>query len=604
MDRLPTPKLWTLVCLGLASGAAACGGDDITLPSEGQAAHIEVVAGNNQSAPANSQLQPVVVKVTDSRGRLVVGAPVEFSLAEGSEGASITPTSAPTGPDGLASATITLGTQVGQMTGQAKLAGEDVTAGFVATALPSNANIIQPVSGDLQAGPVGSTLEAPLVVRVTDTFGNPIPNVTIAWSVTGGGSVSEETTQTGSDGQTSVQRTLGSTAGQQTTLASAQGLVGSPVTFTHTATAGNAARVRVVSGNGQQAPPGTQLPEPLVVQVLDAENNPIPNLAVAWIIGEGGGSVSPETSTTDGQGMASSQWTLGPGPGRNTVSAVVSGVGVAGFNATATKASSSVAIVSHQPEPSAPGQPVAVQVQVTGSAGTPSGTVTVTGDGASPCTITLASGTGTCTLTFGSPGNRSITATYSGDAIFNGNSVEVNHRVEVANGAPTAAFEPPSCTAGQPCQFTDGSSDDGSIVSWNWSFGDGGSSTAEDPSHVYGTAGSFSVTLTVTDDKGATNSVTHNVNVAAAPPPNSPPSASFTHADCTAGVECQFNDTSTDDKQIVSWHWDFGDFTSPSNAQNPTHSYTVGAGFPYQVTLTVTDNEGATSSVTQTVIVQ
>jgi PKD repeat protein len=604
MDRLHTPKLWTLVCLGLASGAAACGGDDITLPSEGQAAHIEVVAGNNQSAPANSQLQPVVVKVTDSRGRLVVGAPVEFSLGEGSEGASITPTSAPTGPDGLASATITLGTQVGQMTGQAKLAGEDVTAGFVATALPSNANIIQPVSGDLQAGPVGSTLEAPLVVRVTDTFGNPIPNVTIAWSVTGGGSVSEETTQTGSDGQTSVQRTLGSTAGQQTTLASAQGLVGSPVTFTHTATAGNAARVRVVSGNGQQATPGTQLPEPLVVQVLDADNNPIPGRAVTWIIGEGGGSVSPETSTTDGQGMASSQWTLGPGPGRNTVSAVVSGVGVAGFNATASKASSSVAIVSHQPEPSAPGQGVVVQVQVTGSAGTPSGTVTVTGDGAAPCTITLAGGTGTCTLTFGSPGNRSITAMYSGDAIFNGNSAEVNHRVEVANGAPTAAFEPPSCTAGQPCQFTDGSSDDGNIVSWNWSFGDGGSSNAEDPSHVYGTAGSFSVTLTVTDDKGATNSVTHNVNVAAAPPPNSPPSASFTHADCTAGVECQFNDTSTDDKQIVSWHWDFGDFTSPSNAQNPTHSYTVGAGFPYQVTLTVTDNEGATSSVTQTVTVQ
>jgi PKD repeat protein len=207
-------------------------------------------------------------------------------------------------------------------------------------------------------------------------------------------------------------------------------------------------------------------------------------------------------------------------------------------------------------------------------------------------------------LTFGSPGNRSITATYAGDAVFNGNSAEVNHRVEVANGAPTAAFSPPSCTEDQPCQFNDASSDDGSVVSWNWSFGDGGSSNAEDPSHVFGTAGSFPVTLTVTDDKGATNSVTHDVNVAAAPPPNSPPSASFTHADCSAGVECQFTDTSTDDKQIVAWQWDFGDFTALSNEQNPRHTYTVGAGFPYQVTLTVTDNEGATSSVTQTVIVQ
>lgn len=599
-----TPKLWTLVCLGLASGAAACGGDDITLPSEGQAAHIVVVLGDSQAAPANTQLpQPVIFEVTDTRGRLVIGAPVEFLLGEGSEGGSINPTTANTGPDGRASATVTLGTRVGQMTGQAKLADQDVAAGFVATALPSNANILQPVSGNLQAGPVGSMLEAPLVVRVTDNFGNPIPNVTIAWSVTGGGSVSEETTQTGINGETSVLRTLGSTAGQQTTVASAQGLVGSPVTFTQTATAGNAARVRVVSGNGQQAPPGTQLPEPLVVQVLDADNNPIPNLAVAWIIGEGGGSVSPETSPTDGEGRASSQWTLGPAPGRNTLSAVVSGVGVAGFNATASKASSSVAIVSHQPEPSGPGQAVAVQVQVTGSAGTPSGTVTVTGEGAAPCTITLAGGSGTCSLTFGSAGNPRIDATYNGDGIFNGSSAHVNHRVDTPNGAPTAAFAPPSCVEDQPCQFTDGSSDgDGNVVAWTWDFNDGQSSGDKNPSHTYANPGTYNVKLTVRDDDGATAEVTQAVNVGAAPPPNSPPSASFTHADCTAGVECQFTDTSTDDKQVVSWHWDFGDFTS-SDAQNPTHAYTVGAGFTYQVTLTVTDNEGATNSVTQGVTV-
>jgi PKD repeat protein len=261
-----------------------------------------------------------------------------------------------------------------------------------------------------------------------------------------------------------------------------------------------------------------------VVQVLDAANNPIVGRAVAWVIGEGGGSVNPETSTTDGEGKASTQWTLGSAPGRNTVSAVVSGVGVAGFNATAGKASSTVAISSHQPEPSAPGQAVEVQVQVTGSGGTPSGTVTVTGDGAAPCTITLAGGTGACSLTFGSPGNRSITATYGGDAVFNGNSAEVTHRVEVANAAPTAAFSPPSCTAGQPCQFTDGSSDsDGNVVAWAWTFGGGGSSNEQNPSHVFGAAGSFPVTLAVTDDKGATNSVTHDVSVAAAP--NSPPVA-------------------------------------------------------------------------------
>jgi PKD repeat protein len=284
------------------------------------------------------------------------------------------------------------------------------------------------------------------------------------------------------------------------------------------------------------------------------------------------------------------------------VTAVVSGVGIAAFSATATKTATSLSIVSHQPEPSAPGQAVEVRVQVNGSGGTPSGTVSVTGDGASPCTITLASGSGACSLTFGSAGNQRITATYNGDATFNGSSQHVNHRVEAPNAAPTAAFDPPSCTEGQPCEFDDKSSDDGQIVSWNWNFGDGGSSGQEDPTYLYEAAGTFSVTLTVTDDRGATSSVTHQLTVSDAPPTNNPPSASFTHDECTAGVECQFTDTSTDDKQITAWHWDFGDFTS-SDLQHPTHAYTVGAGFTYQVTLTVTDSDGATNSVTQDVTV-
>jgi hypothetical protein len=100
---------------------------------------------------------------------------------------------------------------------------------------PTASSRIEKVSGDPQSGQVGTTLTAPLVVRVTDGAGAAVAGVVITWSVTGGGSVSAATTPTGTDGQASVTRTLGGTAGEQKTVATADGLAGSPVTFTHTA---------------------------------------------------------------------------------------------------------------------------------------------------------------------------------------------------------------------------------------------------------------------------------------------------------------------------------------------------------------------------------
>lgn len=80
------------------------------------------------------------------------------------------------------------------------------------------------------------------------------------------------------------------------------------------------------------------------------------------------------------------------------------------------------------------------------------------------------------------------------------------------NAAPTASFTY-ACT-GLVCAFTDGSSDsDGSISSRSWSFGDGASSTATNPSHTYAAGGTFTVSLTVTDDGGATGSTSQSVTV-------------------------------------------------------------------------------------------
>jgi subtilisin family serine protease len=80
------------------------------------------------------------------------------------------------------------------------------------------------------------------------------------------------------------------------------------------------------------------------------------------------------------------------------------------------------------------------------------------------------------------------------------------------NAPPTASFTY-SCSD-LTCQFTDTSTDtDGNVVAWSWNFGDGATSTAQNPSRAYGTAGSYTVTLMVTDNAGATNSTSQNVTV-------------------------------------------------------------------------------------------
>ena len=107
------------------------------------------------------------------------------------------------------------------------------------------------------------------------------------------------------------------------------------------------------------------------------------------------------------------------------------------------------------------------------------------------------------------------------------------------------------------------------------------------------------MTLTVTDNQGATGSVSHTVTVTAPPPPNQPPVAAFTSS-CTLLV-CTFTSTSSDpDGSITGYRWTFGDGGTAAD-QNPTHVYTAPGS--YTVTLTVTDNQGATDNVSHTVTV-
>jgi len=165
----------------------------------------------------------------------------------------------------------------------------------------------------------------------------------------------------------------------------------------------------------------------------------------------------------------------------------------------------------------------------------------------------------------------------------------------VANliATPTFGITPLTVT------FIDASTSYDGIVSWLWDFGDGKNSTAPNPNHNY-SLGSFTVSLTVKEEDGDTNTQTKPHFITAEPAPNQSPRADFIILSSdipTINETISFTDYSIDtDGNIISWSWNFGD-TTTSTTQNPVHQYqSIGT---YTTTLIVQDDDGATASITK-----
>ena len=136
------------------------------------------------------------------------------------------------------------------------------------------------------------------------------------------------------------------------------------------------------------------------------------------------------------------------------------------------------------------------------------------------------------------------------------------------------------------------------MTAWEWRFGDGATSSEREPTHQYAAGGTYTATLTVTDDDGAKDDASEQVTATApsTPPSNAPPQAEFDIA-CTE-LRCTFTDRSTDtDGEITRWQWTFGDGAT-SGDRSPSHTYA--AAGRYDVRLVVTDDDGADDDRTHT----
>jgi PKD repeat protein len=177
------------------------------------------------------------------------------------------------------------------------------------------------------------------------------------------------------------------------------------------------------------------------------------------------------------------------------------------------------------------------------------------------------------------------------------------------NQPPVASFTK-SCS-GLTCNFTSTSSDpDGSIASYSWTFGDGGTSTAANPSHTYPAGGSYSVTLRVTDNQGAVSSPASQTFTVS--PPNSPPVVDA-GPDQTAVTGLLYSSTQSFSDANGNGPWtyriDWGDGSVSTGTRTGQGSFSVGHTYvivlprSFTVRVTVTDAAGAAASDTKVVSV-
>lgn len=312
---------------------------------------LELVSGCNQTGAVGEKLsQPLVVRVDDQNRTPFSGYAVTFAIKNGEArfANNATELSVNTDSNGRASAEITLGATTGEIAIEISASGLSNSPMLcIATAKAAAAAEIVQVSGDQQLLSAGEKA-APLIVRVTDQYGNSSVKSTVTFAIIrGGGNFANGQASfennTDDSGLARAELFASETAGDTTVVAAT---VSANLQTSFSLFAAAAESLQALSGDEQVAPVKSELDAPIVVRVLDALGAPVKSFPVLFEIVAGGGVFANNrtrvTISTNEKGEAATKWTMGATAGVNQAQAShasLSGSPII-FNATAEAVSS------------------------------------------------------------------------------------------------------------------------------------------------------------------------------------------------------------------------------------------------------------------------
>ncbi len=313
----------------------------MVLPVDQSPAAIEVFDGDEQTGAVGAELpESLVVLVVDAQDHPLTGVRVAFALGAGASGGDVTPDTALTNADGLASSRWVLGGSAGQQEVDAQIVGGSLAVTFSAEAERTSAFQLEMTSGDEQTAAPGAELAEPLVVRLVDEAGDGVPGQAVAWVDAFGDGTSSDTD---ADGYASTTWTLGPENGVQTIHAVVSGV--GVVSFTATAEGG---------GGGPSAGRSTVTASPtsieavtglstITVTVRDGTGDAISGATVTLAATGDGNILTQPSGPTGGDGKATGTLRSAV-PGDKVVSAVVNG-------AVSIVATATVTVTAIPPQP-------------------------------------------------------------------------------------------------------------------------------------------------------------------------------------------------------------------------------------------------------------